>query len=119
MIRRDAYEETSGFDERFYPAWYEDVDFCHRLKWRGWQVFFLPAAVFGHTGGYSTRTLGEARFLRAYYGNQILYARKHFGRLNAVLVRTSIAAGMVGRMICRPRHAIAYAAALYEALKIP
>src|SRR2546422_2234704 len=61
MIRRNAYEETSGFDERFYPAWYEDVDFCRRLKWRGWQVFFVPAAVFGHAGGYSTKALGEDR----------------------------------------------------------
>src|SRR5262245_15943969 len=28
MIRRAAYEEIGGFDEQFYPAWYEDVDFC-------------------------------------------------------------------------------------------
>src|SRR5262249_44704841 len=25
MVRRDAYEDISGFDERFFPAWYEDV----------------------------------------------------------------------------------------------
>ena len=119
MIRRDAYEDTSGFDERFYPAWYEDVDFCRRLQWCGWRSFFVPAAEFVHAGGYSTKALGEAKFLRAYYGNQILYARKHFGRMNAILVRASIAAGMVGRIICRPRHASGYAMAFFEALKIP
>src|SRR5262245_61696317 len=28
MIRRDAYDDVGDFDEQFFPAWYEDVDFC-------------------------------------------------------------------------------------------
>ena len=27
MIRRDVWEKIGGFDERFYPLWFEDVDF--------------------------------------------------------------------------------------------
>ena len=40
MVRRDAYEDAGGFDEQFYPAWYEDVDFCQRLKAKGWDILF-------------------------------------------------------------------------------
>ena len=32
MFRRDAFSQTGGFDERFFPIWFEDVDFCLRLR---------------------------------------------------------------------------------------
>jgi len=117
MIRRQAYEQTGGFDEHFHPAWYEDVDYCHRLKCCGWQVYFVPAAEFIHTGGYSTEALGNGDFLRAYYRNQIFYARKHLGPIDAALVRASAAVGALGRMIGRPHQAGAYAKAFIGVLK--
>jgi GT2 family glycosyltransferase len=116
MIRRDAYEEVGGFDEQFYPAWYEDVDFCRRLRETGWEIFFAPKAEFIHGGGYSANTLGPENFVRAYYRNQVRYARKHFGTIGSVAVRASIAAGMLGRMVGRPKQAGAYAKALIGAL---
>src|SRR5437879_3032579 len=108
MIRRDALEDVGGFDEQFYPAWYEDVDFCRRVKTQGWEVFFLPAAEFLHAGGYSAESLGSEAFLRAYYTNQLRYARKHFGSIGGFAVRASIVGGMMGRMIARPQQAKAY-----------
>ena len=117
MIRRQAYEQTGGFDEHFHPAWYEDVDYCHRLKCCGWQVYFVPAAEFIHTGGYSTEALGNGDFLRAYYRNQIFYARKHLGPIDAALVRASAAVGALGLMIGRPHQAGAYAKAFIGVLK--
>ena len=117
MIRRDAYEEVEGFDERFFPAWYEDVDFCRRIKAKGWEIFFMSAAEFPHAGGYSAAALGSERFVRAYYQNQLRYAHKHFGPIGSFATRLSIAAGMIGRMLGRPRHAAAYGRALLGALK--
>ena len=117
MIRRQAYEEAGEFDEHFYPAWYEDVDYCHRLTRCGWEVYFVPAAEFIHTGGYSTGALGNGNFLRAYYRNQIFYARKHLGPMDAALVRASAAVGTLGRMIGRPHQAGAYAKAFIGVLK--
>jgi GT2 family glycosyltransferase len=108
MIRRDAYEDVGGFDERFYPAWYEDVDFCQQLKAHGWEIYFAPQAEFPHEGGYSAEAMGSEKFLASYYGNQLRYVRKHFGALGSAAVRASIAAGALGRMIVKPKHAAAY-----------
>ena len=119
MIRRDAYEAVGGFDERFYPAWYEDVDFCRRLKKEGWEIYFAPKAAFLHEGGYSAGAMGAASFASAYYGNQLRYARKHFGTAGSAAVRASIAAGMIGRMIARPGQAAAYGKALIGVFKEP
>src|SRR5215510_14709428 len=117
MVRRDAYDDVGGFDEQFYPAWYEDVDFCQRLKEKGWEVYFAPKAQFLHEGGYSAETMGAPDFLRSYYSNQLRYARKHFGMLGTAAVRASIAAGMIARMIGRPTQAARYGKTFIGALK--
>jgi len=117
MIRRDAYEEVGGFDEQFYPAWYEDVDFCQRLSAHGWDLYYAPNAEFVHEGGYSATALGPESFARSYYGNQMRYARKHFGAAGRLIVRASIAAGMIGRMIGRPKRAAAYGKVFLGAFK--
>jgi N-acetylglucosaminyl-diphospho-decaprenol L-rhamnosyltransferase len=117
MIRRDAFEDAGGFDEQFYPAWYEDVDFCRRLKAKGWDIYFAPKAEFLHEGGYSASAMGTESFVRSYYGNQVRYAQKHFGRFGSAAVRLSIAAGMIGRIIGRPKRASSYGKVLIGALK--
>jgi GT2 family glycosyltransferase len=116
LIRRDAYDEIGGFDEQFYPAWYEDVDFCRRLKAASWEIYFAPQAEFLHEGGYSAKALGAGAFAQAYYRNQLRYARKHFGGGAAVAVRLSIVAGMIGRMAARPGQAGAYWSTILGAL---
>ena len=37
MVRREVWEELGGFDESFFPLWFEDVDFCRRIRDRGYQ----------------------------------------------------------------------------------
>jgi GT2 family glycosyltransferase len=117
LIRRDAWEQAGGMDETFYPAWYEDVDFCRRLKSDGWDIHFAPQARFVHEGGYSASALGAGNFARAYYANQVRYTRKHLGRIAAAVVRASVAAGMLMRMAARPRKAKSYAKALLGAIR--
>src|SRR4030095_9871586 len=76
LFRRDAFVGAGGFDERFFPAWYEDVDFCRSLRNKGWEIRFARDAHFIHEGGYSARALG-GNFVAAYYRNQLRYIRKH------------------------------------------
>ncbi|HZJ17725.1 MAG TPA: glycosyltransferase, partial [Chthoniobacteraceae bacterium] len=105
LVRRDAYTAAGGFDERFFPAWYEDVDFCRSLRAAGWEVRFAREAEFIHEGGYSARALGSSDFAAAYYRNQLRYIRKHFGLGAGLLVRLSIIAGMAARLVVAPSRA--------------
>ena len=116
LIRREPYKDGPIFDDRFYPAWYEDVDFCRRLKRDNWEVHFAPHAKFEHSGGYSAKTMGSTQFLTAYYRNQIRYAKKWFEWYEVMLVRASLVAGMIGRTIVRPRNAAGYGKVLLGAL---
>lgn len=80
MLRKSVWRELGGFDESFYPAWYEDVDFCKRLKQKGGKILFFPGLTVEHEGGVSLQQLDYSQFLDIYYGNLIRYWKKHHGR---------------------------------------
>ncbi len=77
LLRKAAWTELGGFDESFFPAWFEDVDFCRRLRHAGWEAVLHPDCPLRHEGGVSLRRLGRREFYRAFYGNLLRYLRKH------------------------------------------
>jgi GT2 family glycosyltransferase len=94
MVRRTGLEALGGFDERFRPAWFEDVDLCKRIYDAGGRILFEPKAQFIHQGAASLRTLTKEEFLRFYHANQIRYFAKHFGEKAAARVRRLVIAGL-------------------------
>ena len=48
LTRRETFQGYGGFDERYRPAYYEDVDYCVRLWKDGLRVVYQPAAVAIH-----------------------------------------------------------------------
>ena len=97
LIRREVFDELGPFDERFSPAWFEDVDYCQRLRVAGKEIFIVPAAVARHHGGASLEHMTYARFIDLWYRNMWLYARKWFSRGEAEALRWAIIAGMILR----------------------
>lgn len=77
MLRRAAWEAIGGFDPQFFPAWFEDVDFCRRLHADAWQVLYYPDFPVLHRGGLALERLGYSAFLEIYYGNLLKYLKKH------------------------------------------
>ncbi len=55
-IRRRCFEEVGEFDEGFYPAYYEDVDYCLRARALNWRIAYEPAAVLTHYEAQSSRS---------------------------------------------------------------
>lgn len=47
-IRASALSETGPFDEIFSPGYFEDVEFCERLRRSGWSVWYVPSARARH-----------------------------------------------------------------------
>ncbi len=48
LVRRDIWNELGGLDEGYFPAYYEDVDFCLRIAERGNIVLYEPRSVVRH-----------------------------------------------------------------------
>ena len=104
-VRADAFRRVGGFDERFVPAWFEDVDLCARLGAVG-EILYWPAARFRHRGGASADRLGYPRFLPIYYANALRYRRGRYGLTARAVYRTLLVAGMLLRIAALPfrRH---------------
>ncbi len=78
LFRRSVWEQLGGFDERFWPIWFEDVDFCKRIRDCGLTVRFIPGVRAVHQGGHSAGLVPLGRRTVYWYGNLLKYAAKHF-----------------------------------------
>jgi hypothetical protein len=99
MIRRDVWRQLGGFDECFYPVWFEDVDFARRLAEAGYTVRYSPSTVAKHSGGHSVNQLPRPTRDLHWYGSLLVYAGKHFARGGRLLVCASVVVGSVVRMV--------------------
>lgn len=70
-VRTTAYRQVGGLDERFF-LYFEDVDWCTRIRQGGWRVVYNPTIQVIHLGGQSEikRTVANQFYvnsLRTYY----------------------------------------------------
>lgn len=75
LARREALAAVGGFDERYFLYW-EDADLCRRLRAKGYQVRYVPAAVAVHKVGVSSRG-SRADAIRAFHESAYLYYATH------------------------------------------
>lgn len=98
MIRRDVWQELNGFDERFKPLWFEDVDFCWRARQRGYRMCYTPAAVAKHTGGHSLAKISLENRQLYWYRSLLGFAAKHYRSSTARMVCAAVFLGSIPRM---------------------
>ena len=105
--RRSAFDEVSGFDERYF-MYMEDVDLGDRLGKAGWQNVYVPSAEILHDKGHATGR-DPARNLAAHHMSTYTFlADRHPKRWQAPLrwtIRVALAAraGLVVRNSRRMR----------------
>jgi N-acetylglucosaminyl-diphospho-decaprenol L-rhamnosyltransferase len=99
MIRRDVWQKLGGFDEKFYPLWFEDVDFCWRARDLGYRMLYTPHAVAKHTGGHSVVKISLENRQLYWYGSVLRFAAKHYRPSTARMVSLAVGFGLTLRML--------------------
>ena len=61
VLKRSAFEEVGGFDERFF-MYHEDVDLGWRLRLKGYCIKCVPDSVVHHAFGGTSRKSGSMSF---------------------------------------------------------
>lgn len=94
MFRREIWEKLGGLDEAFHPLWFEDVDFCLRLRQAGLRIRYVPGAVARHAGGHSVRPAAVQFRQLAWYGSFLQFCHKHYSAATFRGLRAATAAGL-------------------------
>jgi N-acetylglucosaminyl-diphospho-decaprenol L-rhamnosyltransferase len=76
MVRRDVIEQVGLLDENF-PLFFNDVDWCYRIRQADWKIYFVPEVVILHHGGAGTRQIRRAAIRESHRALERFY-RKHF-----------------------------------------
>lgn len=98
-FRRDAFETVGGFEESYWPVWFEDVEFCQSLLRSGFRIRFTPKALARHQGAGSIRKIRWSSKELAWYGSLLRYATRQYGWLSRRLVGLAVAAASVPRAL--------------------
>jgi GT2 family glycosyltransferase len=111
---RATWQAHGPFDERFFPAYFEEVDFCVRSRNAGMRIVYEPRSEAVHR---EASVLGRQTksYLRVYHANRMRFAAKH------LLVRGHILATLHAELIwlCSRRSATEVRPALSAYLALP
>jgi len=99
MVRRAIWYELGGFDEGFFPLWFEDVDFCRRAIDRGYRWYYVPHGIAKHTGAHSIPHLTVEMRLIYWYRSLLRYSARHFAPGGFRVVCFAVVTGSLLRMI--------------------
>jgi GT2 family glycosyltransferase len=116
LARRAVVEQAGLLDEQFF-MYYDEVDWCYRVRRAGWAIWQVPQARVTHVGGAATRQ-SRVAMLVALHESRLRFFRKHYsprfvrwhtrivraGMLRAALLAwRDYAAGRLGRDELRAR----------------
>ncbi|MEG2289471.1 MAG: glycosyltransferase family 2 protein [Clostridium sp.] len=76
MIKREVFEEIGYLPEEYF-MYYEDVDYCLKLRQAGYRLWFNPKAVIYHKVSASTGGEASPFALKLNTRNRIVLMKKH------------------------------------------
>jgi len=76
-VKRKILEEIGGFDEDYDPAYFEETDFCYKVRKKGCKVIYVPKSVLYHYESPGL-TKNSPRFYEMYYKMRFRFVLKNF-----------------------------------------
>ncbi len=97
LLRGTAVQSIGPLDEGFF-MYCEEIDWCVRLRDRGWRIACVPAAKVVHHAGASTSQFRSLCFIHLWRSRKRL-ARKHGSAWRRLLFDAVLSAGLFTRSI--------------------
>ncbi|TET69115.1 MAG: glycosyltransferase family 2 protein [Candidatus Aminicenantes bacterium] len=93
LVRRRVIDEIGLLDENFF-AYYEDIDWCRRMRKAGWKIIYYPAVKVIHLTGESTQQSEKNNIYHSliHYQSKFYYHKKYKGGLAVIILKNIIIA---------------------------
>ncbi|NMC14337.1 MAG: glycosyltransferase family 2 protein [Chloroflexi bacterium] len=108
LLKKTVVEKVGLFDESFFPAYYEDLDFCLRIRRGGFKIYINPKAKLWHK--VSASSGGECNPFERYHmaRNSGYYFRKNMKIWQApIIILYRIGSALIGTIRLIYNHQIA------------
>lgn len=79
LVPRAVIDQVGAFDEGFFLYW-EDADWCHRIKDHGYRVWCVPSARVVHDEGGTSGHRWNATTIRHFHRGAYRYWTRHHAR---------------------------------------
>lgn len=90
LLPRRVFEQTGGFDERLF-MYGEDMEWCYRIRDKGWRVRYYPDASIIHVDHASSeKRWGDERIALCLRRQRDIYADRHGRRRATVLMSVRV-----------------------------
>ena len=73
MVSREAYQQTGGLDDRLF-MYAEDLDWCTRIRSKGWEVVYYPKTQVVYKG--TRRARSNKKYAKIFIKSHVAYWRK-------------------------------------------
>jgi GT2 family glycosyltransferase len=98
LVRREALEQITdangAWDEKYF-MYCEDVDICWRLKAKGWERWYVPAAHITHRIGASS-DWAQGAMIRQHHGSMLRFYFKNYAKSPAGILMAPLAVAGIG-----------------------
>lgn len=83
-IRRETILDAGSLDDDFF-FYYEETEWCLRIRRHGWDILFDPRIRIKHTGGASTQSYFKAARIE-FFRSRLIYWKKTFPVFNVLIL---------------------------------
>ncbi len=78
MFSKEKWLTLGGFDQRYYPAYWEDIDLSFQARRRGWQVLFEANSKVDHNHETTNQTVfGQQQIVAMSWKNALQFTWKN------------------------------------------
>ncbi len=85
LIRRATYEQVGGLDENL-KRYYDDIEWCFRIKAGGWKIYYVPTAEAIHYC-YFEQFRASAHLIQTGCFSELYVFKKHFTSWEFAIMR--------------------------------
>ncbi|MGL5576488.1 MAG: glycosyltransferase family 2 protein [Sarcina sp.] len=76
LVKKSFFEKYGYFDDVYYPVNYEDVDFCYRIRARGYKILYYPDVEMFHHEHITTKNTKDLAIRRTTLKNGIVFRKR-------------------------------------------
>ena len=76
MVKREVIEKVGLLDEKYF-AYFEEVDFCYRVKKAGYKILYIPQSKLYHKVSSTTKKYFNGLINYYKFRNRLYFLKKH------------------------------------------